>query len=182
MKKIIGILVVLFYSCGHVSVGKENMKETHDSLGRLETQEYYKNGILVHSIYFYPNGAKHIEKYYDEKSGIQTGPYYEYYENGNLSRRGYCKNGKMEDTVLLFFSDGKLNQIQIWHNDFVNGVLKVFFHNGKLASEGKVIDDKQEGAWFLYDSLGNQTFIKHFSNGELATVDTLPTYFITHHK
>lgn len=172
MKKIT-LLCFLLYSCNNFSY----VKETRDSLGRVDTRLYYENGVVVHSIAFYPNGLKHIEKYYDAKTGLFSGPYYEYFDNGHIKKRGTARNGQLEDTLYLYYRNGEIWNILTMKNGVANGPAKVFLYHKKLGAEGNFVNDKQDGDWMQYDSLGNKIAIDHYSNGTLLKEDTLDYSF-----
>ncbi|MDQ3141942.1 MAG: hypothetical protein M3Q56_06805 [Bacteroidota bacterium] len=163
------LISLLFCSCNSVKY----KKETHDENGVLETREFYENGKLVQFISFYPNGVKQVERFYDKKTGLMSGPYFEYYESGAIMKRGNATAGELEDTVLVYYPNNKIQEIEIYKRGIKHGDLIYFHPNGQVGAIGKYVNDSLDGRWLIYDNDGKKVAIKEYSLGKLIKIDSV---------
>jgi antitoxin component YwqK of YwqJK toxin-antitoxin module len=169
--KITMILFVcfLFYTCN----GGKYKIETRSANGILETQEFYENGKLIHSISFYPNGAKRFEKFYDKKTGLLSGPYFEYHDNGTIMKRGKAVAGELEDTVFVYYNNNRLQEIEMYKKGRKDGQL-IFYHiNGRVGAIGNYVNDSMDGKWTIYNMNGEGIITKEYSHGRLISLDSI---------
>jgi len=66
------------------------------------------------------------------RRGKQEGPYFTYWFDGQLARKGTYKDGKQEGPTVLYYK------------------------NGQLAGKGTYKDDKKEGPWVFYKEDGTK--------------------------
>ena len=62
-----------------------------------------------------------------------------------------CKvSVKKEIKLTKYYDDGKVESEGFIINGKQNGLLKLFYNNGKIKEEGNWVDGKQEGAFLFY--------------------------------
>ena len=113
----------------------------------------------------------------DYYKGMPHGPYYEYYKNGKVSRKGFYDYGKEDSTWLFYYDDGSLKalerfvkgkkwgtnayrykngqiaQITKFTNNLPDSTWVSFYENGKTKSEESFVNGKKEGEWkYYYDN------------------------------
>jgi antitoxin component YwqK of YwqJK toxin-antitoxin module len=136
-----------------------------DKYGKLE-----KHG---RSIWYYQNGFKKLECYYNKNivegkstswyqngniegesiysKGIKNGRSTSWYENGNKKQTFNYKNGKIDGIDSCWYSNGKLRWVVNYRNDTLSGQFNRLYENGQMEMTGNNIDTVFNGkitGWF----------------------------------
>lgn len=176
--------------------------------GQLKTIENFKKGkVRGPVIDYYENGHLAFEGNYNEKgnldgevkmyfkdhegklkikrdyeNGNKTGPYKEYYSNGQLYIEGFTVNNKFEKKFKSYYKNGNLktegtsvggSRTGKWKSYHPNGELKEelvlnnnvkdgsylnYSKDGQLLEKGNYDSDKRVGAWEAYYENGDKKF------------------------
>jgi len=86
------------------------------------------------------------------KNGEQEGPWFTYYENGQLSDKGAYKNGKKEGPWVGYYENGKLYSKGAFKNGEQEGPWVLYYKNGQLLNKGAYKNGKKEGPWVWYNN------------------------------
>lgn len=125
---------------------------------QLQVERTYQRGKIegLEKFYF-PSGE--IESTLNYKNGVQDGPFYYYYKNGQLKQEGKFATGKIIGVLKSYYSDGQLME-EVTHVDGVTeGPFKEYNPNGTLKGEGAYTskgddEDLEHGIIQLYDENG----------------------------
>lgn len=151
---------------------KNGVRNTYDEAGALSKREYFKNDIkTLKAEYYFPKGTlKELIPIDTIGKGKEQGIGYEYDElDGRIISIVKYGNGYVSQRERINRKD-KFNQAQ--------GLWKTFYTNLVCHSEGKFKNDKKDGYWKEYDTLGNLIETLKFDDGilindpeELAKLD-----------
>lgn len=164
MKQLIIILALsLFF--GELTFAQDVVKETKEVInytdinglkqgkwkkpyksGRLAYEATFKNDKLI-GLYqrFYPSGKLMIEVNYDEK---EAGPVTLFYDNGEISARGFYVNRKVRDSVWYLYDANRYRLSEIhYKNGVLHGKQIVYWKNGIKCQEKDWVNGKEEGVW-----------------------------------
>lgn len=123
--------------------------------------------------YYYENGR--VRYNYMAVKGKQNGFYREYHSNGNLLAQGTVKNDSATGTWITYSKEGvKLSEIE-WKRNEVNGIVHIFYPNGKVQKKGYKVKDLSEGWWDEYFESGQLKSHEFFKNGKYE--GAAETYF-----
>ncbi|MCX6311153.1 MAG: hypothetical protein NT084_05890 [Bacteroidetes bacterium] len=156
---------LLFTSCKD----EKTSKDTHNAKGVLTSRDFFVNGKLIHSISFYPNGAKAVEKLFDETTGLMSGPYVEFYDDGSIKKKGKAAEGQFEDTMFVYYRQNRLQEIGIYKNGKKNGRLLFYHFNGNIGAAGMYVNDSMDGKWTIYDDNGFEIGTNEYVKGNLIS-------------
>lgn len=108
------------------------------------TIEKTEDGQTIYKIY-YPETKvmTHFMTLNNRRERVLNGNYREWYDNGNLWKKGQYQNGK---------------KIGEW---------KYYTHDGDLLEYGTYENDVKEGNWYDVDSLGSTSYITSYKQGKL---------------
>lgn len=136
----------LFYPTGalqaegkYIGEKKDSIWKFYDDLQRLIRKDQYKNGKQEgKSVVFYPDDGNVLE-IKNWKNDSANGPFQQYYDGGGIMEEGTYVHGKLEDTLFIYFL------------------------NGKVARKGRYLNDMHEGMWVDYNDDGEpkDTLIYH---------------------
>ncbi len=133
--------------------------------------------------WYYENGTP--EKNITYKADKENGKYIAYYENGNKEEEADYVNGKASGKYIDFDEDGVMYFEGNYSNDKLNSykflnkkgeviaqsssikneqLMKMFYPEGQLKSEGKITNKTKIGLWKFYDIHGNLTAEENYSN------------------
>src|SRR6476620_3367914 len=73
----------------------------------------------------------------DYYRGMPHGPFYEYFKNGKVARKGYYYRGKEDSTWTFYFEDGGTKAIEHFVRGRKNGINTYYYKNGKVAQRTK---------------------------------------------
>lgn len=90
------------------------------------------------------------------KNGKREGSWKEYFENGQLWRKGIYKDGQMNGLFEFYYQNlnSGLRREGIFKKDLENGLHKSYYQNGKLWWKGTYKDGKREGLWEHFNEDG----------------------------
>jgi len=152
--------------------------------------KFYTNGVLTSEISYKAGKRDGLSKIFTEKETIVT-PYIDdfvsgtreiFYANGNTKQRTSFERGLEQGFEFDFSEQGDITSITEYRRGFIvsrqrinrrdrngwkQGVWKFFYPNLVIEMEGTFLNDKKNGFFKYYDSLGNLTDVKKFVNGEL---------------
>ena len=111
-------------------------------------KEYYSNGNLKFTVQV------------DEK-GVQNGLYEQYYDSGELLKKLTYKEGKIVDTVLIYYKNGKVKEKGKLYNDSLKiGWWNYYSSNGNLINKNEYL--------ILGDSIYKNQTIKFQPDGNVG--------------
>jgi antitoxin component YwqK of YwqJK toxin-antitoxin module len=105
-------------------------------------------------------------KYFDTKHNLYNGKYEEFYDNGNNKLVMFLKNGEQDSTTLLYFEDGKINEIRSYKNGLRHGKWETYNSKGQKLAEAWYRNDKKDGIWRIWDENGILRYKMPYSNDE----------------
>lgn len=123
--------------------------------------------------------------------GKRVGSWVEYYPTGLVKSLVSYVNGKKEGLALELNSSGQLEKRMMYHNDQLHGdykefkyttlkeernyqngklegMVKVYYDNGKIMEEGAYQNGTRHGISKWYDQEGNVTIEYEYNNGQLV--------------
>ena len=112
-----------------------------------------KDGLIEE---FYDNGQ--LERKGNYKDRKREGPWEWYYENGQLSQKGNYKNGELDGTWVMFKENGQIWVIETYRyteEKMKDGLVEKFHENGQLRSTGNYKDGKPDGIHETYHDDGD---------------------------
>lgn len=138
-----------------------------------EWQWFYPNGNLL-IVENYDNGeldGEYIE--YDEEGNILTkgqyvigeedGPWT--YRNGGMVEKGSYYDGMRQGTWKLWYANGKLASEIEFDQDLPNGKFITYWENGNTKETGKYITGEKTGLWNKYDEEGTLFLTTQYREG-----------------
>jgi antitoxin component YwqK of YwqJK toxin-antitoxin module len=137
---------------------------TYYDNGNLYLVGTYKKGIREGKIIlYYYDGQIKTEGLYENDLATDTSR--SYYPNGVLYQLIIRKDGLFIDTVRTYYDNGVLMYKEPYKLGLRHGKAFEYYPNGKLKSITCRKEDKQDGEWILYDSLGNISIIEKYQDG-----------------
>ena len=95
------------------------------------------------------------------KDGKEHGPRVVYYSTGQLGSKGTYKNGKRDGPWVHYHGDGQLSSKETHKDGKSNGPFVRYWDNGQLYSKGTYKNGKREGPWAHYLKNGTKRFTRH---------------------
>lgn len=157
--------------------GKENgTLEYFDSYGKKYQEFIYKKGVLeqiktfnekeelVKTIDRSGKKINYITLYAETRTvkaeGVidneQRSGIWKYYDNyGNLESTESYDKGKIVDTAISYFPNGKINYKYTYENSMKNGLYLEYNKFGELIMEGMYKDDERSNDWYQYYNDGS---------------------------
>jgi antitoxin component YwqK of YwqJK toxin-antitoxin module len=130
--------------------------------------KYILSTILFIAISLHASAQiKRVEnaKYFDSNHDLFTGKYDEFYENGNKKLEMYLKNGEQDSITILYFEDGKINEIRSFKQGLMHGKWETYNLKGQKLAEAWYRNDKKDGIWKIWDENGILRYEMPYSNG-----------------
>ena len=129
-----------------------------------------KDGIMDGSYLRLRDGIVREEGNYTD--GKRNGLFIEYYKDCITHRKDTpMKDGKIDGTVITYFSNGRKESEKDYRNSLEHGTERRYdMSTGKTLIEGQWINGKKDGTWNeVIDAGGGITGIRlqHYRNGEL---------------
>ena len=161
-----------------------------DKTGKA-TELAAKKGKKLDYIRNYPSGTKSIVGTYID--GVKEGKWENYDYYGNINKIEYYKEGILVDSVLTFYSNGKINKnisvkdgqedgLYLEYNKFgdliqegsyvegeLNGPVYSYFNNGQLDEENYYILGNRHGIQKLYYPNGTINMFSQYEKGLLIS-------------
>ena len=149
--------------------GKEGIWLVYYENNQLKSRTTYKDGKIDGISYYYqPNGEPYglgiVEELPEERDGL----YYDH-SSPNLANGTYEK----------LYSNGLLEERQIYKNGKKEGLSKKFHENGRLQFKMPWKDGKKDGIHELYDTKGGKQWIRTYKDGILDGPSELYNFFTT---
>ncbi len=107
---------------------------------------------------------KTITTYVD---GIQQGAYFEIDDRGQLQKVAYYGNGQLNGDWKQF-NHTRIKEERHYANGKIDGMVKIYYDNGKILEEGQYAKGLRNGISKWYDQEGNVTIEYEYNNGELV--------------
>jgi antitoxin component YwqK of YwqJK toxin-antitoxin module len=85
-----------------------------------------------------------------DENGLKQGYWINYYENGNKRFEGLFKDDQPIETFTRYYSGQGVQSILEFNEDGKTAYAKIYYNNGKLASEGKYVDKQKDEEWKYY--------------------------------
>ena len=147
--------------------------ETKNYDGSLKIKGAFEKGKRVGEwSYLYTSGImKQNESYVNGKTnGITTN----YSLNGDLSSKYNHTNDTLSGRYETY--DGnKVNQIYNYEKGGQNGPFQSFYSDGKISTEGFMVDNDLAYDKFIYSQNGNISMIEHYTSGYMTNRKTFNT-------
>lgn len=127
----------------------------------------FKNDKLV-GLYqrFYPSGKLMLEIMYD-KDGNESGPATLYYDNGEISAKGFYINRNVRDSTWYLYNTERYLVATInYKNGKRNGKEIYYWKNGQKCMEKDWVNGKEDGVWREYFENGNDRLKARMINGK----------------
>src|ERR1043165_7058546 len=102
---------------------------------------------------YYDNEQTKLKSETDYYKGMPHGPYYEYYQNGKVMRKGFYIYGKEDSTWTVYYEDGDVKARENYKNGKKFGTNKYFYKNDQLAQITKFSANPLRGGDPLPDSV-----------------------------
>jgi antitoxin component YwqK of YwqJK toxin-antitoxin module len=126
----------LFYHSGalkaegkYINEKKDSIWKFYDTLQRMIRKDQFKNGKEEgKSVIFYANDGNVLE-IKNWNSGMEEGPFQQYFDEGGLKEEGTYVHGKLEDTLTVYAPDGRISIKGTYHNDLHEGKW-IYYSNG----------------------------------------------------
>ncbi len=166
------------------------MRKTYFPNGQIESEYQYNAEGKTAGPYksWYPNGQ--LEEKGTLKDGKALGEVTEYYSSGQVYSTGvFDETGKENGSRIYYDYDGKKYEEYSYKKGSLEEIIafnkkgeviekvtrsgkklsfKSHFPNGRIYSEGTIMDDKKSGLWKYYDQYGNVKYTEKYRNGELT--------------
>jgi len=109
-------------------------------------------------------------KYFDTNHNLYTGKYIEYYENGSKRIEMTILNGELDSTTILYYPDGKVQEIRNYKNGLIHGVWISYNAKGIKIAEACYNMEKKDGKWQIFHDEGRLRYEMYYKNGERCGV------------
>lgn len=152
----------------------------------LKSQEFYREGLLIHGIYYdldgnvegeiadgrgvkadFTNGTLYSLTGYN--NGVPEGQVQIFSPNGEVKVTYYIKDGKKTGEEWEFYlNEEKTPKLLIhWYEDKIQGMVKTWYPNGKLESQREMSNNKKHGLSFAYYLSGDLMLMEEYENDRL---------------
>lgn len=105
----------------------------------------------------FPNGSLKVRAQVNDK-GQFHGLYENFYENGQLRQKYYCKDGERDGSFEQYSQDGCLEMKCSFKNGKRDGLFRQYFKNGKVSLEVMFKDGERQGDGVSFDEQGIPDF------------------------
>ena len=137
MKKYLSLILILLVVISCKEKLTEQVVEKFPDGGKRRVQ-YFKEGVepkvMVKEVFYYQNGQKRVEGYYNAE-GNKDGKWIYWYEDGTKWSEGYFSNGENDKKRTTWHENGELHYSGTYDKGKRIGVWKFFDETGKLAKE-----------------------------------------------
>lgn len=90
-----------------------------------------------------------------------------YFENGNISQKGYFENNIVNDSLISYYSDGQIKSLGIYKSGKLNDTYREYFPNGSIAGSASYQNGELNGTLIKYKSPEQIDYKVEFKNGEM---------------
>lgn len=149
-----------------------------DGILNGESQGYYTNGKLEHTITFKDNKKEGPFKKYDENGNLLAssnykadkleGDFIAYYPNGAVYFKETYQNDLLNGVKEIHYESGQLKSSATYKNNLLNGPAKEFYPDGKIQSEMAFKDNSREGVSKIYYPNGQVQYQMNYAQNKLT--------------
>ncbi|MDL2330999.1 hypothetical protein LJC62_03175 [Odoribacter sp. OttesenSCG-928-A06] len=132
-----------FFTSGKYIDRKKTGEWEYRTGDRLLMKDTYQEDKLNGSSYRYDKSSA-VAELRTWKSGMLSGPWVLYYDNGNTRFETSYVNGKLEGKIRSNTYEGKLSVEGQYRNNLKDGVWRYYNADGSLQKEIKYVDGKPE--------------------------------------
>ena len=105
---------------------------------------------------FYENGQ--LERKGTWTRAGRDGLFEQFFPNGQIKYRGMYINGSAEGTHEDYMKEDSLERVVLNYKDnMYNGLYEQFYENGQLERRGNYFEDEEVGEWEYFDENGKKT-------------------------
>ena len=101
---------------------------------------------------------------------LYTGELKEFYDNGALKLEINIKEGKPQGAYIVYFSNGKPNEVRSYRNGIFHGIWRTYNEAGLLIAEAQYQNNKKHGTWHVWDDSGIMRYEMQYNNGKKSGV------------
>ena len=135
--------------------------------GKSMYEGYFKDdkptGKMVR---FYKSGAIRAILNYQENTGYCDVTFY--YENGSKSAEGFFEGNKKDSTWRFYsYYTKTLNTVENYKNDMKNGRSYIYYPSGQIFDETDFVDGLKNGQWSQYYEDGSLKMMTYYENDQL---------------
>lgn len=95
---------------------------------------------------------------------LYSGEFKEYYDNGALKLELNIKDGKPQGAYIVYFSNGKPNEVRAYRNGEFHGVWRTYNESGLLIAEYR--NNQKHGTWHVWDDSGIMRYEMQYEKGK----------------
>jgi len=193
-------------SCSQSIVTKFYSKDRKEAL--IDQAYYYEiqNRKLIEGdtiIEFYSSNGKLRSFTIVNEIGSDNGPFFYYFENGQLKSKGVKKNGKPIGKITSYYPNGKIQAIEIFDMDYRIGSLITDYYDslgGQVVKDGNgdcncffnayswvnylevgaLLNGKKNLVWVGFDPIIEQRFKESYKKGNLKAGESYDTMGIVY--
>jgi tetratricopeptide (TPR) repeat protein len=97
---------------------------------------------------------------------LYTGPFINYYTNGNIKFKGHVIKGIIEGNLLVYYPTGELMESSYYYRGTADGPHEEFYMNGELKSSGQYYSGVKTNIWREWYSTGKLKDEYLYENGD----------------
>jgi antitoxin component YwqK of YwqJK toxin-antitoxin module len=106
-------------------------------------------------------------------NGRPNGDQIEWYENGNIKKKGSYAEGARDGTWIMWYSNGNKRGETTLSNGRPDGMAKEWYSNGSLKNEGHYIDGRRIGPWKYWTEGNELQKVEYYEKGVLRNTEYL---------
>jgi len=153
--------------------------------GKLDYEIFYKNGILLRTVYYDSSGTILGDNNYADSSGLfkkfhpnkqlaleaayvngeAHGPFTWYYANGQVETKGQFVNGERHGNWTHYYLDGVVSQTNAYFYGDFHGPMKRYHKNGKLSADYIYEYGEKHGKEYTYHDNGQVSTEEEVKHG-----------------
>ncbi|MFN3556563.1 MAG: toxin-antitoxin system YwqK family antitoxin [Bacteroidales bacterium] len=105
--------------------------------------------------------------YYSPDQQLYSGPWREYYPGGQqLKMQMSIKQGQIDGQVILFFSNGQIQEIRSYQMGQMHGQWTKWNENGQQMAIAHYLNGNKDGKWYIWDENGTLLYDMEYKNGQ----------------
>lgn len=145
--------------------------KSEDESVPVKPEEKKEDHRYMNNIEYYPNGTIKSEKIVNMHTKKAFGPFYEYYSNGSLYRKGYLFNNVIQNKLKIWYPSGVLASKEEFDDGFKNGTSIKFYESGAIASKMtyRLYVATNDGKLNKHISLLDGDYYEYFEDGRPKT-------------
>ena len=105
--------------------------------------------------------------YLNNENQPYSGPFIDYYLNGNKQGEGILFNGRLKGKRYLHYLNGQVSDEKEYENGISNGSDKRFYEDGTLMQKGTFRNGQEVGIWEMFHPNGQLKQQTNFLNGKM---------------